>query len=171
MDLDDKVVKREDYLSWDDYFMGIAKLSAERSKDPKTQVGACIVDDKNRIVSIGYNGFPRGCPDDDFPWASEAEDFADTKNAYVVHAEVNTILNAGRSVEGCHLYITLSPCNECMKIIIQAGIKEIIYLEARTPEKATYRASRRMGDAIEMITRQYEPTIDEIVINLNNETK
>ena len=119
--------KRTDYISWDRYFMGVALLSAERSKDPNTQVGACIVNRKNRIVGIGYNGFPHGVSDDEFPW--EASDvFVESKYPYVVHAEPNAILNANAPVEDCVIYVTLFPCHECVKLIIQSGIREIVYL-------------------------------------------
>ena len=114
-------------LSWDDYFMSIAFLSAMRSKDPSTQVGACIVDAQKRVVSIGYNGFPRGCPDDALPWGKEAENELDRKYLYVCHAEANAILNARTSSHDCIIYIALFPCNECAKLIIQAGIKEVVY--------------------------------------------
>ena len=113
-------------ISWDEYFMGLAHLSALRSKDPNTQVGACIVDQDNKVVSIGYNGMPRGCADEEFPWEREGG-FLDTKYAYVVHAELNAILNSPRSVNGCTLYVSLFPCNECAKAIIQSGIKKVIY--------------------------------------------
>lgn len=113
-------------ISWDDYFMGLAHLSALRSKDPNTQVGAAIVDNENRVVSIGYNGMPRGCDDEKMPWGREGG-FLDTKYAYVVHAELNAILNAPRSVKDCTVYVSLFPCNECAKAIIQSGIKKIVY--------------------------------------------
>ncbi len=113
-------------ISWEEYFMGLAHLSALRSKDPNTQVGACIVDQDNKVVSIGYNGMPRGCNDEDFPWEREGG-FLDTKYAFVVHAELNAILNSPRPVSGCTLYVSLFPCNECAKAIIQSGIKKIIY--------------------------------------------
>ena len=113
-------------ISWEEYFMGLAHLSALRSKDPNTQVGACIVDQENKVVSIGYNGMPRGCDDDDFPWEREGS-FLDTKYAFVVHAELNAILNSPRSVKGCTLYVSLFPCNECAKAIIQSGIRKIVY--------------------------------------------
>ena len=113
-------------ISWEEYFMGLAHLSALRSKDPNTQVGACIVDQDNKVVSIGYNGMPRGCNDEDFPWEREGG-FLDTKYAFVVHAELNAILNSPRPVNGCTLYVSLFPCNECAKAIIQSGIKKIIY--------------------------------------------
>lgn len=113
-------------ISWDEYFMGLAHLSALRSKDPNTQVGACIVDEDNKVVSIGYNGMPRGCKDEKMPWAREG-DFLKTKYAYVVHAELNAILNSPRNLNNCILYVSLFPCNECAKAIIQSGIKKVIY--------------------------------------------
>ena len=113
-------------ISWEEYFMGLAHLSALRSKDPNTQVGACIIDKENKVVSIGYNGMPRGCDDQDFPWQREGG-FLDTKYAYVVHAELNAILNSPRPVKGCTLYVSLFPCNECAKAIIQSGIKKVVY--------------------------------------------
>lgn len=119
--------KREDYINWDEYFMGIAALSALRSKDPNSQVGACIVSQENKILSMGYNGFPLGCSDDKFPWAREGDPI-DTKYPYVVHSELNAILNyRGGSLQGTKIYVTLFPCNECAKAIIQAGIKTVIY--------------------------------------------
>ncbi len=121
-------MKRNDYISWDEYFMGIAVLSAMRSKDPGTQVGACIVSDENRIMTVGYNGMPRGCSDDDYPWERRG-DVLDTKYAFVCHAELNAILNYnGGSMKGSRCYVTLFPCNECAKAIIQKGIAEIIYI-------------------------------------------
>lgn len=113
-------------ISWDEYFMGLAHLSALRSKDPNTQVGACIVDENNKVVSIGYNGMPRGCNDKDMPW-ERVGGFKETKYAYVVHAELNAILNSPRSLNNTILYVSLFPCNECAKAIIQSGIKEVIY--------------------------------------------
>lgn len=121
------IQKRQDYISWDEYFMGIAALSALRSKDPNSQVGACIVSEDNKILSMGYNGFPIGCSDELFPWAREG-DTLNTKYAYVVHSELNAILNyCGGSLQGTKIYVTLFPCNECAKAIIQAGIKTVIY--------------------------------------------
>lgn len=137
--------KRKEYLSWDEYFMSIALLSAERSKDPNTQVGACIVNGKNKIVGIGYNGFPTGCSDDEFPWAREGA-FLHTKYAYVCHAEVNAILNSNSDLEGCRIYVALFPCNECAKIMIQSGIKELIYLSDKYSETDAVKASKIMFD-------------------------
>ena len=137
--------KREDYISWDEYFMGVALLSAMRSKDPNTQVGACIVNDDNRIVSVGYNGFPKGCSDEEFPWERCADSENDTKYPFVVHAELNAILNSnGIGVKGSRIYVALFPCNECAKAIIQAGIKEVIYMSDKYAGTPGNVASRRM---------------------------
>ena len=119
-------MKRENVLSWDAYFMSMAHLSALRSKDPNTQVGACIVNKDKRVVGLGYNGFPRGCEDDLFPWNREGK-FLDTKYPYVVHAELNAILNSIQNLDGCTIYVSLFPCNECAKAIIQSGIKCVVY--------------------------------------------
>ena len=135
-------MKRQDYISWDEYFMGVAMLAARRSKDPNTQVGACIVSPKKIIVSTGYNGMPKGCSDDEFPWEREG---AQTKYPYVVHAELNAILNAnGRNLNGCSLYVALFPCNECTKAIIQSGIKEVFYLSDKYANTMGNLASKRM---------------------------
>lgn len=130
-------------LAWDDYFMGLAHLSALRSKDPNTKVGACIVSDLKRVVSIGYNGMPFGCADFDFPWEREG-DFLTTKYPFVVHAELNAILNAPYSVRGCTLYVSLFPCNECAKAIIQAGIKKVIYEDNKYADSDATKASEKM---------------------------
>ena len=133
-----------DYITWDEYFMGLALLSAKRSKDPRTQVGACIVDKDKRIVSLGYNGFPTGCSDQMFPWKREGTPL-ETKYMYVVHAEMNAILNTrGRNLEGTTLYVTLFPCNECAKAIIQAGIKKVIYLSDKYAKTDSTVASKKM---------------------------
>lgn len=136
--------KRSNYISWDEYFMGIALLSAKRSKDPSTQVGACIVNDKNKIVGAGYNGLPIGCSDDEFPWQKEGE-FLDTKYPYVCHAELNAILNnIGMDLKGCKIYTALFPCNECTKAIIQSGIGEVIYLSDKYAGNEVFKASKLM---------------------------
>lgn len=138
--------KRTDYISWDEYFMGIALLSAKRSKDPNTQVGACIVNDQNKIVGAGYNGLPIGCSDDEFPWSKHG-DFLDTKYPYVCHAELNAILNnIGMDLKGCKIYTALFPCNECTKAIIQSGIKEVVYLSDKYNGSDTSIASKKMLD-------------------------
>lgn len=146
-------MKRTDYISWDQYFMGVALLSAMRSKDPATQVGACIVNDKKRIVGIGYNGFPYGVGDDSFPWEKDGE-WLDSKYPYVVHAEPNAILNATVPLDNSTLYVTLFPCNECAKLIIQSGIKELVYLEDKYHERDSSVASRRMFDSAKVTYRQ-----------------
>jgi dCMP deaminase len=146
---------REDYISWDQYFMGISKLSGLRSKDPNTQVGACIVNPSNRIVGIGYNGFPSHLPDGDFPWGNDGE-YLDTKYPYVVHAELNAILNARQNLEGCKLYVSLFPCNECAKAIIQSGISEIIYESDKYQGTDSNIASKRLLDAANIEYRQMD---------------
>ena len=151
-------MKRDDYLSWDEYFMGIALLSAQRSKDSNTQVGACIVNQEHKIVSVGYNGMPTGCNDDDMPWEREG-DFLNTKYPFVCHAELNAILNrSAGSLQGCSLYVTLFPCNECAKAIIQSGIKELIYLSDKYHDTHASIASRRMFNMTGVKYRAYEPT-------------
>ena len=138
--------KRQDYISWDEYFMSIAKLAGMRSKDPNSQVGACIVSQDNKILSMGYNGFPIGCSDEVFPWAREGQPL-DTKYLYVVHSELNAILNYRGSLEGAKLYVSLFPCNECAKAIIQCGIKTIVYEDDKYHDTPSTIASRRMLDA------------------------
>jgi dCMP deaminase len=136
--------KREsNVLTWDEYFMGLAHLSALRSKDPNTQVGAAIVDENHRVVSVGYNGFPTGVSDDEFPWSREGG-VLESKYAFVVHAELNAILNSQRSVRGCTIYVSLFPCNECAKAIIQSGIKRIVYESDKYNGVDTNIASKRM---------------------------
>ena len=155
-------------LSWDEYFMALAHLSAVRSKDPSTQVGAVIVDSNNRVVGLGYNGFPRGCDDNIFPWEREGE-FLDTKYADVVHAELNAILNANKLIENCRLYVSLFPCNECSKAIIQSGIKEIIYESDKYKDLNQFKASKKMLEAAGVKLRQLEYEIDlDIKINKKN---
>ena len=149
---------RLDAISWDMYFMSIAQLSALRSKDPNTRVGACVVDSHRRIVSIGYNGFPAGCADDALPWAREAATTLDTKYLYVVHAEANALLNGGgTSMRGCSLYVALFPCCECAKLAIQAGIREIVYLSDKYASTPSMIASRRMFALAGVSTRQFVP--------------
>lgn len=162
-------MKRKDYISWDEYFMGVALLAAMRSKDPSTQVGACIVDDNNRILSTGYNGFPRGCSDDDFPWDREGG-FSDTKYPYVVHAELNAILNAGgKNLANSRIYVALFPCNECAKAIIQSGITEVIYLSNKYAETPETRASKRMLEAAGVKLTQLVPERQELVLDFDPE--
>lgn len=142
-------------LNWDQYFMGVAKLSGKRSKDPNTQVGACIVNRKKRIVGIGYNGFPYGCEDDVFPWSNEGSQL-ETKYPYVVHAEANAILNATQALDGGTIYVNLFPCNECAKLIIQSGIKEIVYVSDKYATHNATIASKMMLDAADVTYRQIE---------------
>ena len=138
--------KRTDYISWDEYFMGVALLSGRRSKDPNTQVGACIVNSQNKIVGAGYNGLPMGCNDEAFPW-EKTGDFLQTKYPYVCHAELNAILNnIGMDLTGCRIYTALFPCNECSKAIIQSGIKEVIFLSDKYDGSDVSVASKRMLD-------------------------
>ena len=140
-------MKRQDYISWEEYFMGIASLSSMRSKDPSTQVGACIVSLDNKIIGIGYNGFPLGISDDDFPWDNTGE-FQDTKYPYVCHAELNAIINSTKDLHGSSIYVTLFPCNECAKAIIQSGIKHIYYLGDKNIETKEAKASIKMFQAL-----------------------
>ena len=141
-------------ISWDEYFMGVAKLSAKRSKDPNTQVGCCIINQDKRIVAVGYNGMPRNCEDEDFPWNVREGRLHETKYAYVVHAELNAILNATTSLKDCVLYVTLFPCNECMKSIIQSGIKEIVYEDNKYEGVDFDLASKKMQQAANVKIRQ-----------------
>ena len=164
-----KMAKRQDYLSWDEYFMGIAVLSSYRSKDPSTQVGACIVDSDNKIVSTGYNGFPYGCSDDDFPWERDGA-FCDTKYPFVVHAELNAILNAsGKRLAGSRIYVALFPCNECAKAIIQSGIKEVIYLSDKYAQTEGTKASKRMLTAAGVKLVQMTPSLDTITLDFGKD--
>ena len=158
--------KRQDYISWDEYFMGVAMLSGMRSKDPNTQVGACIVSNDNKILSMGYNGFPIGCNDDEFPWEREGE-LLDTKYAFVTHSELNAILNyRGGSLAGAKLYVSLFPCNECAKAIIQSGIKTVIYDSDKYKDTPSVIASKRMMDAAGVRYYQYTHTNREVKIVL-----
>jgi len=157
--------KRKDYLSWEETFMLMSNLIAQRSKDPSTQVGACIVDENNVIVGLGYNGFPRGCHDDHLPWCREGE-ITDTKYAYVVHAEANAIMNSNKSVKGCRLYVHLFPCNECAKIIIQSGIKEVIYESDKYKDVDIFKVAKKMLKTAGITLRQYKPK-NKLIIRKN----
>ena len=158
--------KRKDYFSWDEYFMGVAMLSAMRSKDPNTQVGACIVSDQNKILSMGYNGFPLGCSDDEYPWEREGEPL-DNKYFYTTHSELNAILNyRGGSLEGAKMYVTLFPCNECAKAIIQSGIKTVVYDCDKYKDSANVIASKRMLKSAGVEVIKYEKTDREVKISL-----
>jgi dCMP deaminase len=158
--------KRTDYIAWDEYFMGVAKLSAMRSKDPNTQVGACIVSEDNKILSMGYNGLPIGCSDDEFPWSREGEPL-DNKYFYTTHSELNAILNyRGGNLEHAKMYVTLFPCNECAKAIIQSGIKTIVYDCDKYSDTAAVIASKRMLNAAGVRYYKYQPTGRELSIEV-----
>ncbi len=159
-------MKRDDYLSWDEYFMGIATLSAMRSKDPSTQVGACIVNEDKRILSMGYNGMPRCCSDDEYPW-DKNDSALDSKYLYVCHAEFNAILNcAVGSVKGCTVYTTLFPCNECAKAIIQSGIREVVYMSDKYADSDSVIAAKRMFTTAGVKFRLYESEGKKIELQL-----
>ena len=159
-------MKRTDYISWDEYFMGVAMLAARRSKDPNTQVGACIVSPDNIIISTGYNGMPKGCSDDVFPWARSGEE-NETKYPYVVHAELNAILNANdRDLRGSRIYVALFPCNECAKAIIQSGIREIVYLSDKYSGTMGNLASKKMLDAAGVTYTRLKPSVASITLDL-----
>ncbi len=159
--------KRQGYISWDEYFMGVALLSAKRSKDPNTQVGACIVNEKNKIVGAGYNGLPIGCDDDEFPWSKEGE-FLETKYPYVCHAELNAILNnIGMDLKGCKIYTALFPCNECTKAIIQAGITEVVYLSDKYDGTGPSKASKLMLDKAGVSYRKVKTGISQLLLSFN----
>jgi len=160
----------KDWISWDEYFMGVSILSAYRSKDPNTKVGACIVNQDNKIVGVGYNGFPIGCDDDELPWSREG-DFLETKYPYVCHAELNAILNSNQPLKGAKLYVALFPCNECAKAIIQAGIKEVIYLEDKYKDTDSVIASKRMFDMAQVSYRQLCINRDSLVISFKENYK
>ena len=159
-------MKREDYLSWDEYFMGIALLSSMRSKDPSTQVGACIVNDDKRIMSMGYNGMPRCCDDDEYPWGRDGDPL-NSKYLYVCHAEFNAILNCERgNVRGCTVYTTLFPCNECAKAIIQSGMKEVVYMADKYADSDSVIAAKRMFDTAGVKYREYKMSQKAVKLDL-----
>ena len=158
-------MKREDYINWDEYFMGVAMLSAKRSKDPSTQVGACIVNNENRIMSVGYNGMPKGCSDEAFPW-DRVGGVLDTKYAFVCHAELNAILNCDRgNVRDCIVYTTLFPCNECAKAIIQSGIKEVVYMADKYADSDSVIAAKRMFDTAGVKYRLYDKSNKQVKLD------
>ena len=162
-------MKRNDYISWDEYFMGIAILASKRSKDPNTQVGACIVSPDNITISTGYNGMPKGCSDDEFPWARTGEEI-DTKYPFVVHAELNAILNAnGRDLRGSRLYVALFPCNECAKAIIQCGIKEVIYMSDKYSGTMGNLASKKMLQVAGVNYIKMESNFDSLTLDYKTE--
>ena len=158
-------MKREDYISWDEYFMGVAVLSSLRSKDPNTQVGCCIASNNNKILSLGYNGSPTGYSDNNMPW-ERVGDFVNTKYAYVCHSELNAILNYRGNLENTKLYVTLFPCCECAKAIVQSGIKEIIYMEDKYCESDSIVVSKKILDECGIKYRQYVRSDKKISIEL-----
>ena len=159
-------MKRENYINWDEYFMGIAMLSAQRSKDPSTQVGACIVSRENRILSVGYNGMPKNCDDDIYPWEREGDDL-NTKYMFVCHAELNAILNySGTNLVGSKVYVTLFPCNECAKALIQSGVSEVIYYSDKYSDSFSTLAAKRMFESAGIKMTPYEKSGKEINISL-----
>ena len=159
--------KRSDYISWEEYFMAVAQLSALRSKDPSTQVGACIVNAKKRIIGIGYNGFPIGCSDDVLPWGREG-DLLDTKYPYVCHAEMNAITNSSNKPEldGAAMYVSLFPCNECAKLIVQVGIKRVIFLSDKYHDDDIFIAARRIFDLAGVTYEQLLPENKTVRLDL-----
>lgn len=161
-------MKREGYLSWDEYFMAVALLSAQRSKDPNTQVGACVANDQNKIVGVGYNGFPRGCSDDELPW-DRTGSYLETKYPYVCHAELNAVLNSiTTDLRNCRIYVGLFPCNECTKVIIQSGIKEIVYLSDKYAHTDQVKASKIMLDKSPGISyRHLETRLEQLLISFH----
>ena len=160
-------MKRSDYISWDEYFMGIAMFSARRSKDNNTQVGACIVNDRKKIVSVGYNGMPTGCNDDDMPWERHGDSPLDTKYPFVCHAELNAVLNSNSAdLYGCTLYVTLFPCNECAKAIIQAGIKRVVYGSNKYAGSDGVKASALLFERCGVVFEQYQPSGKTINLEL-----
>jgi dCMP deaminase len=161
--------KRTDYLDWDEYFMAVALLSGQRSKDPNTQVGACVANAQNKIVGVGYNGFPWGCSDDDLPWDRQGS-YLDTKYPYVCHAELNAVLNAiSNNLTGCRIYVALFPCNECTKVIIQSGIREIIYLSDRYKDTESVQAAKIMLDKSNTAYRQFIPKREGVTLRFSSE--
>lgn len=162
-------MKKENVLSWDDYFMGLAHLSALRSKDPSTQVGAVIVSREHKVVGIGYNGFPKGCDDDVFPWEREGE-FGETKYPFVVHAELNAILNSNQKCQTATIYVSLFPCNECAKAIIQSGIEKIVYESDKYADTDATKASKRMLMAAGVELVQLDHSV-QLSVNIHDGAK
>ena len=165
-----RVSKRTDYIEWDEYFMGVARLSALRSKDPRTQVGACIVNPQKRIVGIGYNGMPVGCSDDDLTWSPTGPSYDKTKYAFVCHAEMNAIMNKNSSdLTGCIIYVDNFPCNECAKLIIQGGIKKVVYMRDKHREQPPFIASRTLLNMAKVEVVRFIPKKKSITISFDLE--
>lgn len=147
--------------------MGVSLLSSMRSKDPNTQVGACIVSDENKIMAVGYNGLPKGCSDDEFPWEREADDPNDTKYPFVCHAELNAILNSNiGNLGGCTVYVTLFPCNECAKAIIQSGIKRVVYFSNKYADTDSVKASFFLFKKCGVEVEEYTPSGKELILSV-----
>ena len=157
-------MKRENYIEWDEYFMGVALLSAMRSKDPNTQVGACIVNPEKKIIGVGYNGLPIGCSDDEYPWEREGE-FLEIKYPFVCHAELNAILNSTKSLKGCTIYVALFPCHECSKAIIQSGIRELVYLSDKYNGTESNIASKKMLDSAGVVYRKLNSKLKGLTLS------
>lgn len=162
----DRRTKRADYLSWHDYFMSSAYLTSMRSKDPNTQVGCVIVNPENRIVGAGYNGMPNGISDDEMPWGKTSDSPVDTKYPFVCHAEMNALFNRNCfDLRGCTLYTTHFPCNECAKMVIQSGIRQVVYLQDKHPGDAPYVASRLLLTKAGIPFRQHIPEVKRVIID------
>ncbi len=159
-------MKKKDYIEWDEYFMGVALLSGKRSKDPNTQVGACIVNEEKKIVGVGYNGLPIGCSDDEYPWEREGE-FLETKYPFVCHAELNAILNSTKSLKSCTIYVALFPCHECSKAIIQSGIRELVYLSDKYDGTESNIASKKMLTSAGVKFRQLKSKIGKLELSFD----
>lgn len=159
-------MKRKDYIEWDEYFMGVALLSGKRSKDPNTQVGACIVNEEKKIVGVGYNGLPIGCSDDEYSWEREGE-FLETKYPFVCHAELNAILNSTKSLKNCTIYVALFPCHECSKAIIQSGIRELVYLSDKYDGTESNIASKKMLTSAGVKFRQLKSKIGKLELSFD----
>ena len=160
-------MKKENYLKWDEYFMGIALLSAERSKDPHTSVGACIISEDNKILSVGYNGMPLGCSDDEYPWERNSDNELDAKYLYACHAELNALLNyTGTNLKNAKIYTTLFPCNECTKALIQSGIKEVIYMSDKYSDTPSEKKKKRMMNSAGVKFTPYKPINRTIELQL-----
>lgn len=146
-------------ISWDEYFCGLVSLTAMRSKDPNTQVGAAIVNADKRVIGMGYNGMPNG--DDTFPWAREGQR-EETKYPYVIHAEMNAILNTTSSTKGATLYVSLFPCSECAKFVSQAGIKEVCFIDDKYHDTEDAKIARFIFEKAGVATRKVAPVEIEL---------
>lgn len=164
-------MKRDNYISWGDFFMGIAVLAAQRSKDPNTQVGSCIVNSKNRIIGVGYNGMPNGCSDDILPWGKDVV-ASKSKYAVVVHSEVNSIVNVidFKELPESTLYCTLFPCNECAKLIIQSGIKKVVFLSDKYDGDEYNLIAKGIFNMAGVKYEKFQPGVDQINLVLRNDS-